>query len=417
MAEAGKTADWRADLAGSRDLEGAQKRGFVMVLDWFEGWRLARDLPLGRAAAARFWREAVLAKGRERWQLEQWAEAVRWLLRWREACVGRGGRPEGLGERLKVAVEEAGARRGLALATRRTYAGWVVRFGRWAGSPEAAMDEGRAREWLGGLVSGRGVAFATQKQALNALVFFFRDVCGREEVDLGVRMRKRKPRVPVVLDLAEIAALIGKLEPAYRLPAGLQYGSGLRLSELVALRVKDLDLGRGLLTVRAGKGDRDRVTVVPERLRDRLARQVARSRELWEADREAGVPGVALPGALALKMPRAGEQFAWHWVFPARGLSTDPDSGVRRRHHRYPKVYGGAVARAARATGISKRVTTHAFRHSFATHLLEQGADLRTLQELLGHEEVKTNEIYAHAAQIGNSRGVRSPLDSMPPET
>ncbi len=338
---------------------------------------------------------------------------MRWYLQWLTLCQSTGAEPTSLEERLKVAVDSAGARHGLAITTRKTYASWVMRFGRWAGSAKKVMDEGVCRDWLTELVVKRGVSFATQKQALNAVAFFYRDVCGREEIDLEVKMRKRPPRMPIVLTKTEIRAVLDQLESIYRLPARLQYGSGLRVAELVTLRIKDLDLERGLLTIRAGKGDRDRVTMIPDSLKNVLAKQVERSQRLWEEDRQNEVPGVALPGALALKMPKAGETFAWHWLFPAKGLSRDPTSGVIRRHHLHPRVYGTAVTRAAKAAGLSKRMTTHAFRHSFATHLLEEGADLRTVQELLGHEDVKTTEIYAHAAQVGNSRGVRSPLDGI----
>ena len=219
----------------------------------------------------------------------------------------------------------------------------------------------------------------------------------------------------MVLTRAEIDQVLDLFEPVYELPAKVQYGSGVRLMELVRLRIKDIDLDRGLLTVRAGKGDRDRVTMLPMSMREDLVRQIARSRKLWEEDRKNEVAGVAIPGALARKFSQASQEFGWHWLFPAKGLSKDPESGVIRRHHLHEKVYGEAVKRAAKKAGLTKRVTTHVFRHSFATHLLEAGADIRTLQELLGHEDVKTTEIYAHAAQIGNSRGVRSPLDVVAP--
>jgi integron integrase len=234
---------------------------------------------------------------------------------------------------------------------------------------------------------------------------------------------------PVVLSKPETHQLFGELKeheektkPAkekdvevshgrYELAARLQYGAGLRLSELVRLRVQDVDVGRGTLTVRLGKGDKDRVTVLPKSLRKEIGRQIERAREVWQADREAGLAGVYLPGALARKFRRAAEKFEWFWLFPAKQASNDPQSGIQRRHHLLGQVYNEAIKRAAQAAGIEKRVTSHALRHSFATHLLESGTDLRTIQDLLGHEDISTTEIYLHVAIGGNGLGVESPLD------
>ncbi|MEM9016979.1 MAG: tyrosine-type recombinase/integrase, partial [Verrucomicrobiota bacterium] len=176
---------------------------------------------------------------------------------------------------------------------------------------------------------------------------------------------------------------------------------------------KDLDLGRGIVVVRGGKGDKDRVTVLPGSLVAELREWKARCRTVWEEDRKNLVPGVGLPNALERKMPLAGEKWEWFWLFPARGLSIDPDSGVRRRHHVHRKVYAENVKKAAERAGIEKRVSTHVLRHSFATHLLDSGVDIRTLQELLGHDDVSTTQIYLHVSEIGNACGVQSPLDTM----
>jgi len=404
---------WREDLEASREVEECVKSGYAMLLGWFEAWRLRKGLEASLEVARRFWKEEVRKKEREAWQLAQWAEAMRWYLGWFEHCQKAGLIAGSVVERVHHAVMNTGARRGLAYKTRKTYASWAVRFAKEVGSARKMMSQERARTWLTQLVARDFVSFATQKQALNALVFFYRDVCGCEEVDLQVKMRKRSPRMPVVLSREEIKRFLDKLEPVYRSPAKLQYGAGLRLKELVRLRVKDLDLERGLLTVRSGKGDKDRTTMIPKGLSEALQSQLAMARVLWERDRANEVAGVAMPRGLERKFKRAGESWEWMWVFPGREVSTDPVSGVRRRHHMHEKVYGEAVKRAAQRAGIAKRVTTHALRHSFATHLLEDGTDIRTLQELLGHEEVTTTEIYAHAAQVGNSRGVRSPLDGL----
>lgn len=226
------------------------------------------------------------------------------------------------------------------------------------------MDENKAREWLGLLITEEKVAFSTQKSALNGLAFFFRDVCGREKVDLRVTMRETPKRIPVVLNLKEVSALLNELPPTCRLAAELQYGCGLRISELVRLRIKDIDLDRRQIVVRGGKGDKDRVTVLPDSVRRSLHVWKAKLREQFESDRATNVPGVALPGALARKMPQAGTRWEWQWVFPARDLSPDPETGIVRRHHILDRSYGRAITRAARKAGIEKRVTSHALRHS-----------------------------------------------------
>ncbi len=408
-----KRYDWREDLSKSRNLHAREQEAFGYVLGWLEDWRQKRSLPAGRDAARRWWKEVAQAKQRPEWQLNQWAEAIRWFLGWLEICEKAGGDARGLGERLSDAVHHAGARRGLAVRTRETYARQLRKFGEFAGSARRVMDETVATEWLASLVKDEKLAFGSQKQALNAIVFFYRDVCGWDAVELGVRMRKTTPRQPVLLNKGELMGLIGKLEKQYRIPALLQYGSGLRLKELVTLRIKDVDLESGVLTIHAGKGDKDRVTVIPNSLKEELREEIRKARVFWDEDRANHVAGVALPGALARKMPRAGEKWAWMWLFPADHLSTDPESGIFRRHHLHEKVYAAAVGRAGEAAGIAKRVTSHALRHAFATDLLRGGTDIRTLQELLGHADVKTTEIYAHAAQIGNDMGVRSPLDRL----
>ncbi|MFC7338670.1 tyrosine-type recombinase/integrase, partial [Haloferula chungangensis] len=195
------------------------------------------------------------------------------------------------------------------------------------------------------------------------------------------------------------------------LPARLQYGAGLRRSELVRVRIKDVDLERGTLTVRKGKGDKDRMTVLPKSLLEAVAGQVEMARKVWERDRAAGLTGVHIRGALGRQMQRAAESFEWFWLFPARQTSVDPECNVRRRHHLHAQVYSDAIKRAAAEVGIEKWVTSHALRHSFATHLLEAGVDLRRIQELLGHQDITTTEIYLHVAMGVSGLGVTSPLD------
>ncbi len=190
----------------------------------------------------------------------------------------------------------------------------------------------------------------------------------------------------------------------------LLYGCGLRLRECLTLRGKDVDFERMTVEVRRGKGGKDRFVMLPERTAPLLRDHLERVKRLWEADREAGVPGVAMPDALERKMPKAGESWAWQWVFPSRKLSRDPRSGIRRRHHFHGSGVRRAIVRAAKRTGIARRVTCHTLRHSFATHLLERGSDIRTVQELLGHKSVETTQIYTHVMKRPGM-GVRSPLD------
>jgi integron integrase len=407
---------WRKDLAEFRGLTDRERTGFLLVLEWFENFRLRNELVAGREAARTFWRAEVLRDGctREDWQLEQWESAIQWYLNWLAACAEAGADHRSLAERVRAAVHSAGSRRGLARRTKLCYGGWASRYAVFAGGEREVMRVETATRFLTSVVEDEDCAYSTQKQALNALAFFFKQVCGVEEPVFQVKLRKTGTRVPVVLSKGETKRVFEKLESPdgrYGLAARLQYGAGLRLTELVRLRIKDVDLERGTLTVRCGKGDKDRVTVLPQSLREELARQVERAREVWRMDREAGLAGVWLPGALARKFRRSAESFEWFWLFPARQISMDPESGVRRRHHLHGKVYNEAIKRAAAAAGIEKAVTSHALRHSFATHLLEGGTDLRTIQDLLGHEDITTTEIYLHVATGANGLGVVSPLD------
>lgn len=407
---------WRKDLVGFRGLSEQERTGFLLVLEWFENFRLRHQMEAGKAAARAFWRSEVLREDRtrENWQLEQWEEAIRWYLKWLDACVEAKADHRSLPERVRAAVGSAGSRRGLALRTQQCYGAWAARYAKFAGSERAVMQVETATRFLTSVVDDEDCAYSTQKQALNALAFFFKHVCGVAEPVFDVKLKKTGTRVPVVLAVPETQRLFEKLkspEERYELAARLQYGAGLRLSELVRLRIQDVDLVRGKVTVRQGKGGKDRCTVLPLSLREDVKKQIERAREVWKGDREAGLAGVYMPGALARKFRKAAESFEWFWLFPARQTSVDPDGGLRRRHHLLGKVYNEAIKRAAESAGIEKRVTSHALRHSFATHLLENGTDLRTIQDLLGHEDITTTEIYLHVANGANGLGVVSPLD------
>lgn len=407
---------WRKDLAGFRGLADQERTGFLLLLEWFENFRMRHELEAGRDAAKVFWKTEVLREDRERkkWQLEQWGDALKWYLGWLDACAEAGADHRSLAERVRAAVHSAGGRRGLAPRTKQCYGAWAARYARFAGGEKEVMELGAATRFLGAVVEDEDCAYSTQKQALNALAFFFKHVCGMEEPVFGVKLRKTGTRVPVVLSKPEVGRLFVELEKEnerYALAARVQYGAGLRLSEVTRLRVQEVDLERGSLTVRLGKGDKDRMTVLPRSLLDAVASQIEQAREVWQADRDSGLAGVWMPGALARKFRRVAESFEWFWLFPARQASVDPESGIRRRHHLLGKVYNEAIKRAAQAAGIEKRVTSHALRHSFATHLLEGGTDLRKIQELMGHEDITTTEIYLHVAVGENGLGMVSPLD------
>ncbi|MCW5549461.1 MAG: integron integrase [Opitutaceae bacterium] len=300
---------------------------------------------------------------------------------------------------------------GFLWRTEETYRAWATRFARFLAprSPYAAT-KADVGAFLTSLAVEQRAAPSTQKQALNALVFLLQEALHRDLGEFDFRRAAPRKRVPTVLTREECAALFAQMAGTPKLMAELMYGSGLRLMELLRLRVQDLDLERQRLQVRGGKGNQDRVTVLPATLVPRLRAQVERLRDLHRADRDARLPGVWLPEGLARKWPKAGERWQWQWLFPSRETSVDPASGVRRRHHVIDSTFQNLVRRAADKAKITKRVTPHVLRHSFATHLLESGSDIRTVQELLGHASVETTQIYTHVMQKPGL-GVRSPLD------
>lgn len=300
----------------------------------------------------------------------------------------------------------------MAESTEKSYVDWIRRFIVWSGKRHPnEMGTMEVRGFLTYLAAERNVAAATQNQALNALVFLYREVIGGELGWLqGFEPARRGARLPEVLSQAEVRAVLGVMEGTVGLIARLLYGTGLRLTEGLRLRVKDVDFSRGQIMVRSGKGGDDRVTLFPDALREPLRTHLQRVRELHQKDLQAGRGDVWLPKALAVKYPGAPREWAWQWVFPSAELSLDQSSGVRRRHHVSDVSVQRGVKLAAGKAGIIRRVSPHVLRHSFATHLLEKGYDIRTVQELLGHKDVGTTQIYTHV--MGKpGLGVRSPLD------
>jgi integron integrase len=302
-----------------------------------------------------------------------------------------------------------------SLRTEQAYVFWVRRFIRFHRLQHPrTMGSAEVEAFLSHLATERHVAPSTHKQALAALLFLYRQVLSIELPWMQQIGRPKSPmRIPVVLCRAEVACLLEQAEPAFAPIVALLYGAGLRLMECLRLRVKDLDFDRKILIVCEGKGRKDRVVMLPEPLIIPLRQQLEHSRALWAEDRARRVPGIAMPDALARKYPRAAESWAWHWVFPSPALSLDPRSGTRRRHHQYEQTVGRAIARAVAAAQIPKKVTAHTLRHSFATHLLDSGVDIRRVQELLGHSDVSTTMIYTHVLS-SSAAGTRSPLESLP---
>lgn len=296
--------------------------------------------------------------------------------------------------------------------TEKAYCHWVVQYiGYHELRHPSEMVEPEINEFLTYLAVERKVSASTQAQALSAILFLYRNVIGYELGEINALVRARTPRrLPVVLTPDEITSLFDQLMPEYRLIASVMYGCGLRLSECLNLRVQDVDFNRGEVLVRRGKGAKDRVTMLPQSVRGQLRAHLTAVRVLHKKDLADGWGRVVLPEALARKYPNAPTEWAWQWVFPQQTRWRDPKTGEQGRHHVHETLVQRAIKDAARRASIPKRVSSHVLRHSFATHLLETGYDIRTIQELLGHASVSTTMIYTHVLNRGGL-GVRSPLD------
>jgi integron integrase len=296
--------------------------------------------------------------------------------------------------------------------TEQAYCLWIERFIRFQGIRHPAeMGEDEINAFLTYLAVDRQVSASTQTQALSALLFLYRRVIGREVGHLeGLIRARRSEHLPVVFSRAEVRAILECLEGDRWLMASLMYGTGMRLSECLRLRILDIDFGRYEVTVRNGKGGKDRVTMLPEKLVGPLHEQINRVRAIHRSDLAAGWGDVALPTALERKYPNAAYSLKWQWVFPQERRWRDAKRKVEGRHHVHPTIIQRAFTQAVRRAGVEKQAGCHSLRHSFATHLLESGYDIRTIQELLGHKSVNTTMIYTHVLNKGG-RGVRSPLD------
>ena len=321
--------------------------------------------------------------------------------------MGATGKPRLLDE-----VRQAIRLRHYSPRTEEAYVGWIRRFILFNRKRHPAeMGEVAMNAFLSDLASARHVRASTQVQALCALVFLYREVLGQKTEWIEVSVRPQRPaRLPVVLTREEVRLLLRKMSGVPQLASALLYGAGLRLFECLELRVKDVDFGCGEIRVREGKGRQDRVTMLPVALTEQLSEHLRTIRVQHRCDLDQGAGAVTLPDALVRKYPNACREWGWQWVFPASSCHFDREAQIRRRHHLHESVIQKAMKDALRRAGISKSATPHSMRHSFAAHLLESGYDIRTVQELLGHHDVRTTMIYTHVLNRG-ARGVRSPFD------
>ena len=359
-----------------------------------------------------------LSRNHQDWQVRQ----ADYALRLYDFSLSRGERSKqgdssgGMAEwrKLEEEARKALRLRHRSLNTEKTYLAWLCRFRDFVKEKCPDNLEGRdLQDFLSHLAVERRVSASTQNQALNALVFVYRYILEKDiENMLNAVRAKQKRRLPVVLTTREVEQIFDIIADDHRLMARLTYGCGLRLSECTRLRIKDIDLEQNIVIVRSGKGDEDRITVMPERLKDELIHHIASVRLLYDRDRKQNLNGIALPGALERKYPSAGKEWGWFWLFPSKSLSIDPRTHLVRRHHIHPAALQRAFKVAVRKTGITKQASVHTLRHSFATHLLENGYDIRVIQKLLGHKQLHTTMIYTHVA-TKNILGVRSPLDEI----
>ena len=417
---------WASPFRKALALRGRPDSKMEWYLIWarrFAACLAGRPLHLAtRNDAEGFLTTLASSPGINPWQVEQATDALTILLgsvfgqEWARAIqipaappppdvpLPKGNEPA---EQLRYAIR---CRR-YSVRTEESYVFWVNRFLAFCRDGGIGQDADSVRAFLERLVMAERMSASTQGQALNALVFYFKHVVGTPFGGLGEFQRSKRPRkLPVVLSREEVRRLLDAVDAPYRLPTALLYGGGMRLMEALRLRVKDIDLDRRQISVRDGKGQKDRMTVLPERWRERLVAHLADVRMLHARDLELGYAGTTFWPALERKYPGAPREWAWQYVFPASRLCVDPATGKARRHHLHETVLQRAIRQAARKADIAKPVGCHTLRHCFATHLLETGADIRTVQELLGHSDVSTTMIYTH---VLNRPGlaVRSPED------
>lgn len=397
-----------------REENGFQEMVIPWMARWVQGFLVGLDSPAHWDQRCREYYGELEGRVRD-WQYAQAAKSVQLYLAFRNRSNSNVPVSDpGSWMEVEETARREMRRQGKSLQTEKTYIYWISRFASHGGpSQPVACSTQHVKDFLTWLAVEKHVSLSTQNQAFNALLFLYRFVLGGAIGDLKAIPRSRPTkRLPVVLTVDQISSIIKKMKAPYSLMAALMYGSGIRLNECLALRHKDIDVDRQVLTVREGKGDQDRYSVIPATCIPLLERQLAASRILFGRDRRAGRAGVALPDALESKYPRAGSQLSWFWVFPAPRESVDPRTGVARRHHVHSSSLQKAFKDACREAGVGSHAHLHSLRHSFATHLIESGYDIRTVQELMGHRDVSTTMIYTHVAKR-NKLGVRSPADAL----
>jgi len=421
------------------------KESYRVTVRWYLSWCARHGVACSVESARDFMSWAEREKHPKDWVLARWKDAIRWFFvtgRQQGSGLSVGSlEVEQVGHRVsEVAVcdeateSENGLEReqpmegktedelqilatmrrlGMSLRTERSYLGHYRNFVRQQSVQDGcSMTASAVKCYLDHMAMDRGVASSTQKQALNALVFVAKQVFMVDLGEIGEYVRaKAGKRIPVVLSQAELRALFEQMESEKLLMAEVQYASGLRVSELVRLRIQDLDFSRGQIVIRSGKGNKDRIVPLSEKAAPGLRTHLELVETFFREDQErTDLAGVYLPEALARRHSNAGRDWRWQWVWPSRKVSVDPRSGKLRRHHVLDRAYQRTIREAALAAGITKRVTSHALRHSFATHMLENGTDIRTVQDLLGHRRIETTQTYLHVMQKLGA-GVESPLD------
>ena len=400
----------------SRNLTDEKKAGFYLswVTRLYEFCNKKPEDTVTTEEAERYLK--YLSKSKEDWQVKQASEAINLYqyFKTRKNPTQHKDSPA-VDVQWKSVAEEM--RKILRLMhrsyrTEQSYIGWVRQFYRFAkGRSPYSLESKDVKDFMTYLAVERDVSSSTQNQAFNAVLFLYRHVLEISIDNIGEAIRaKRSRRLPVVLTKQELENLFSQLSGLDLLMSKIIYGCGMRLQECLQLRIKDIDFERSTITIRQGKGDKDRETVFPERVKKEFHDHLDRVRLIYEKDRKDNASGVQVPNALERKYPNAGKEWGWFWAFPSENLSIDPITKIVRRHHVYHGNLQRQIKRAGIKAKIAKRITVHTLRHSFATHLLESGYDIRTIQELLGHSDLRTTMVYTHVA-MKNRLGVKSPLD------